>query len=74
MNQTAKDYLITAQLLQNAAAKLLEYTKHEVNELGKKFLDQQLGRLDANKRHLYTKITTDEGLQVLRKNNGNKNI
>lgn len=66
MTQSAKDNLLTSQLFQNMAVQYLEFTKHEVNAEGKNFLCQLIARLEANKRHLYTKITTEEGKKILR--------
>lgn len=67
MTQSAKDNLLTALMFQNICVQYLEFTKHEVQNNGKDFLNSLLNRLKANERDCFHRITTREGREVFHK-------
>lgn len=58
---TLQEILLGAQLLQNAAATMLDYAKVETAAQGKHFLNQQINRLNANRSDAYAKIDSEKG-------------
>jgi hypothetical protein len=61
---TLNEILISSQLLQNAALTMLDYAKVEASLDGKRFLNLQINRLNANRNDAYSYIDTEEGRQI----------
>jgi len=64
MKSTIHSNLITSIQLQNAAKCVLEYAKEETDFDGKRFLSQQITRIQANLNACYANISDDESRKV----------
>lgn len=64
MTDSARDNMLTSLLFQNIAEQYLDLTKHEVDGVGKHFLNQLTNRLRANKNDCYSKITSEDGRKL----------